>query len=56
MQDVGHYLHEDDPDRLAKVVIAFWKRNTQLLVLPPKVGEAWGGQTRKVVEVKGVGQ
>ncbi|WOO76535.1 Protein phosphatase methylesterase 1 [Vanrija pseudolonga] len=50
MQDVGHYLHEDDPDTLATTLVAFWRRNTQVLVLPPKIGAA------RPVEVKQVGE
>ncbi|BEJ16525.1 hypothetical protein CspHIS471_0511300 [Cutaneotrichosporon sp. HIS471] len=49
MQDVGHYLHEDDPDTLATTLVTFWRRNTTVLVLPPKIG---AGR----VEVKHVGQ
>ncbi|KAI9635323.1 putative structural constituent of ribosome [Dioszegia hungarica] len=54
MQDVGHYLHEDDPAHLASTVIAFWRRNTRVLVLPPKVGQAVSGG--KALEVKRVGE
>ncbi|CAK9784011.1 hypothetical protein CC85DRAFT_268296 [Cutaneotrichosporon oleaginosum] len=49
MQDVGHYLHEDDPATLATTLVTFWRRNTQVMVLPPKIG---GGRQ----EVKHVGQ
>ncbi|BEI95125.1 hypothetical protein CcaverHIS631_0100740 [Cutaneotrichosporon cavernicola] len=49
MQDVGHYLHEDDPDTLATTLVTFWRRNTTVLVLPPKIGASR-------VEVKHVGQ
>lgn len=51
MQDVGHYLHEDDPDGLANMLVAFWRRNTRVLILPPKIGSNGSG-----VEVKRVGQ
>ncbi|ORY28140.1 putative structural constituent of ribosome [Naematelia encephala] len=37
MTDVGHYLHEDDPAKLASVIVTFWRRNTRV-VLPPKIG------------------
>lgn len=43
MQHVGHFLHEDDPATLAATLVAFWKRNTQVLVLPPKIGARPGG-------------
>ncbi|GMK55005.1 hypothetical protein CspeluHIS016_0200610 [Cutaneotrichosporon spelunceum] len=49
MQDVGHYLHEDDPATLAKTLVTFWRRNTTVLVLPAKIG---AGR----VEAKHVGQ
>ncbi|WRT70358.1 uncharacterized protein IL334_007356 [Kwoniella shivajii] len=39
MQDTGHYLHEDDPSSLASTLIQFWRRNTRILVLPPKIGQ-----------------
>ncbi|KAF1912505.1 Alpha/Beta hydrolase protein [Ampelomyces quisqualis] len=36
----GHFLHEDQPDKTAEVVIEFVKRNDRsTLVLPPKVSE-----------------
>ncbi|KAK1922072.1 putative structural constituent of ribosome [Papiliotrema laurentii] len=38
MQEVGHYLHEDDPATLASTIVTFWRRNTRVLVLPPKIG------------------
>ncbi|KAL1413723.1 Protein phosphatase methylesterase 1 [Vanrija albida] len=50
MQDVGHSLHEDDPETLATTLVAFWRRNTQVLVLPPKIGVS------RPVEVKQVGE
>ncbi|CAD6582329.1 MAG: Protein with carboxyl methyl esterase activity, partial [Tremellales sp. Tagirdzhanova-0007] len=51
MQNVGHYLHEDDPAGLATTLVAFWRRNTKVLVLPPKIGSTGSG-----VEVKRVGE
>jgi len=29
---------QDDPARLAQTLVAFWRRNTQTIVLPPKIG------------------
>ncbi|WVO21083.1 protein phosphatase methylesterase 1 [Cryptococcus decagattii] len=56
MSDVGHYLHEDNPARLAALLITFWRRNTRVLVLPPKIGTAGSGDRSGPVEVKQVGQ
>ena len=42
---------QDDADGLAKTLVAFWRRNTKILVLPPKIGSTGNG-----VEVKRVGQ
>ncbi|OCF40785.1 protein phosphatase methylesterase 1 [Kwoniella heveanensis CBS 569] len=39
MQDTGHYLHEDNPSSLASTLVQFWRRNTRVLVLPPKIGQ-----------------
>ncbi|WWC71875.1 uncharacterized protein I206_105834 [Kwoniella pini CBS 10737] len=39
MPDTGHYLHEDNPSSLASTIIQFWKRNTRVLILPPKIGQ-----------------
>lgn len=44
VSNVGHMLHEDNPGRIAEIVVAFWKRNERL-VLPVgikvrKVGES----------------
>ncbi|ERF68540.1 Protein phosphatase methylesterase 1 [Endocarpon pusillum Z07020] len=37
--DAGHFLHEDQPAKVAAVVAEFWRRNDRAaLVLPPKVG------------------
>jgi hypothetical protein len=30
---------QDKPERLAAILIDFWKRNTTTLVLPPKIGQ-----------------
>lgn len=36
----GHFIHEDLPERTAKVIVEFFKRNDQsAIVLPPKVSE-----------------
>lgn len=37
------------------MILAFWRRNTQVLVLPPKVGER-PGDRRGSIEVRPVGQ
>ncbi|WWC91573.1 uncharacterized protein L201_006519 [Kwoniella dendrophila CBS 6074] len=39
MPDTGHYLHEDNPSSLASTLVQFWRRNTRVLVLPPKIGQ-----------------
>ncbi|GJJ13707.1 hypothetical protein Clacol_007963 [Clathrus columnatus] len=36
---VGHIVHEDDPVRLAEILIEFWKRNDRVLKGIKKVGE-----------------
>jgi len=36
---VGHMLHEDDPTRLAEILVEFWKRNDRVVVGIKKVGE-----------------
>jgi protein phosphatase methylesterase 1 len=68
LPDVGHYLHEvsgqgskmmvrtdkqDNPVSLAATLVTFWRRNTRILVLPPKIGST--GVTPGV-EVKRVGE
>jgi len=30
--NVGHILHEDDPERLAEVLVEFWRRNERITV------------------------
>lgn len=39
--DVGHMLHEDDPQRIAEIVVEFWRRNERVTVpiKVKKVGE-----------------
>lgn len=39
--DAGHFVHEDQPEKVAAVVAEFWRRNARGvgLVLPPKVGQ-----------------
>ncbi|EIN03975.1 protein phosphatase methylesterase [Punctularia strigosozonata HHB-11173 SS5] len=39
VQGVGHMLHEDDPRKLAEIVVEFWKRNERLPINVKKVGE-----------------
>ncbi|WVR07798.1 hypothetical protein IAU60_004841 [Kwoniella sp. DSM 27419] len=39
ISETGHYLHEDNPSSLASTLVQFWRRNTQVLVLPPKIGQ-----------------
>ncbi|TFK33423.1 protein phosphatase methylesterase [Crucibulum laeve] len=36
---VGHMLHEDDPTRLAQILVEFWKRNERVTMGVKKVGE-----------------
>ena len=36
---VGHMLHEDDPTRIAEIMVEFWKRNERVVVGIKKVGE-----------------
>ncbi|OBZ72210.1 Protein phosphatase methylesterase 1 [Grifola frondosa] len=36
---VGHMVHEDDPTRLAEVLVEFWRRNERVVVGVKKVGE-----------------
>lgn len=36
---VGHIVHEDDPTRLAEILVEFWKRNDRVLKGIKKVGE-----------------
>ncbi|VDC04905.1 unnamed protein product [Peniophora sp. CBMAI 1063] len=35
----GHMLHEDDPVRLAEILVEFWRRNDRVVVGVKKVGE-----------------
>jgi protein phosphatase methylesterase 1 len=47
--DAGHFLHEDQPAKVAAVVAEFWRRNERGaggLVLPPKVGETVKGMEK----------
>ncbi|CUA71322.1 protein phosphatase methylesterase 1 [Rhizoctonia solani] len=37
---VGHMLHEDNPQRLADIIVEFWKRNERLVPGIKKVGDA----------------
>ncbi|OCH94861.1 protein phosphatase methylesterase [Obba rivulosa] len=37
--NVGHMVHEDDPTRLAEVMVEFWRRNERVVVGMKKVGE-----------------
>ncbi|ESK85800.1 protein phosphatase methylesterase 1 [Moniliophthora roreri MCA 2997] len=36
---VGHMLHEDDPTRLAEILVEFWRRNERLVAGIKKVGD-----------------
>jgi len=36
---VGHMLHEDNPTKLAEVLVEFWRRNERVIVGIKKVGE-----------------
>ncbi|WWD19517.1 hypothetical protein CI109_103978 [Kwoniella shandongensis] len=56
MPDVGHYLHEDNPSSLAATIVTFWRRNTRVLVLPPKIGAVGVPGAKGGVEVKRVGE
>ncbi|VDB87305.1 unnamed protein product [Peniophora sp. CBMAI 1063] len=35
----GHMLHEDDPVRLAEILVEFWRRNDRVVIGVKKVGE-----------------
>ncbi|KAG9056014.1 Protein with carboxyl methyl esterase activity [Serendipita sp. 407] len=37
--DVGHMLHEDNPRKIAQVLVEFWKRNERVVIGVKKVGE-----------------
>ncbi|CAE6379062.1 unnamed protein product [Rhizoctonia solani] len=37
---VGHMLHEDNPQRLADIIVEFWKRNERLVPGIKKVGDS----------------
>ncbi|KAF5379673.1 hypothetical protein D9615_005753 [Tricholomella constricta] len=37
---VGHMLQEDDPTRLAEIMVEFWRRNDRVIVGVKKVGDA----------------
>lgn len=39
LADVGHMLHEDDPERVAEVLVEFWKRNDRVIAGIKKVGD-----------------
>lgn len=36
---VGHMLQEDDPTRLAEILVEFWRRNERVLIGVKKIGE-----------------
>lgn len=38
---VGHMLQEDDPTRLAEILVEFWKRNERAVAGIKKVGDTW---------------
>ncbi|WVQ73010.1 hypothetical protein IAR50_002573 [Cryptococcus sp. DSM 104548] len=57
MEGVGHYLHEDNPAALASTLVTFWRRNTRVLVLPPKIGSTPSKPSpQEAVPVRPVGQ
>ncbi|KAG6853726.1 Protein phosphatase methylesterase 1 [Blastosporella zonata] len=37
---VGHMLQEDNPRRLAEIMVEFWRRNDRVVVGVKKVGDA----------------
>jgi len=37
--DTGHMIHEDNPTRLAEILVEFWRRNERLVFGIKKVGE-----------------
>ena len=37
--DTGHMIHEDNPARLAEILVEFWRRNARVVVGVKKVGE-----------------
>ncbi|KAG8824764.1 Protein with carboxyl methyl esterase activity [Serendipita sp. 400] len=37
--DVGHMLHEDNPRKIAQVLVEFWRRNERVVIGVKKVGE-----------------
>ncbi|CAL1713614.1 unnamed protein product [Somion occarium] len=39
LANVGHMVHEDDPGRLAEVLVEFWRRNERVVIGVKKVGE-----------------
>ncbi|KAH7908901.1 Alpha/beta hydrolase family-domain-containing protein [Hygrophoropsis aurantiaca] len=45
VRDVGHVLHEDDPQALAQIFVAFWRRNERA-----RVGIGAGVRIRRVGE------
>jgi protein phosphatase methylesterase 1 len=38
--EVGHMLHEDNPSRIAQILVEFWRRNDRVVAGIKKVGEA----------------
>jgi protein phosphatase methylesterase 1 len=40
---------QDKPEKLAAIIVDFWKRNTTTLVLPPKIGGPSTAQPVKMV-------
>jgi len=38
--NVGHMVHEDDPARLAEILVDFWKRNDRVVIGVKRVGES----------------
>lgn len=40
---------QDKPEKLASILVEYWKRNTTPLVLPPKIGSPGSVQKVKMV-------
>lgn len=55
--EAGHFLHEDQPAKVAGVVAEFWRRNDRgVLVLPRKVGAGEKGVEGGGIRGKGKGE
>lgn len=47
-------ISQDNPAALASLIVTFWRRNTRVLVLPPKIGAPAG--SAGAVGVRRVGE